>query len=139
MYLCVCVCKYICLCVYIYVCVCVCVCVYVYWAAPCLSCSMLDLPSSLRHAGPSVASHKLLVAARVIQFPNLGSNRVPLHCEIGVFATGLPGKSVGLHLIIMKTQSYIQMHIQRPHPPLRNNESQNIDIFLIITPIKTED
>ena len=51
-----------------------------------LSLSIWDLWSSLRHSGS-------LAAASGIYFPDQGLNLSPLHWELGVLATGPPGKS----------------------------------------------
>ena len=42
---------------------------------------------------------QVLVAACGIQFPDQGLNPSPLHWELGVLATGPPGKSLFLHFL----------------------------------------
>ena len=63
---------------------------FIYVAVPGLSCSMQNLPSSLRHVGSFLVACKLLVVACGIQFPAQGSNPGPLYWEGRVLATGQP-------------------------------------------------
>lgn len=58
----------------------------IYLAMPGLRCGMRDPPSSLRHGGS-------LAAACGNEFPDQGSSPGPLHWELGISATGSPGKS----------------------------------------------
>ena len=57
-----------------------------------LSCSTKDLPSSLMHVVSLMTACRLLVVSCGIEFPDQGSNLDPLHGELGVLATGPPGK-----------------------------------------------
>ena len=50
--------------------------------------------------GALVASCELLGAASGIWFPGQALNPGPLHWEHGVLASGPPGKSPGVHLIL---------------------------------------
>ena len=65
--------------------------VFIFLAAPDLSCVMRDF-SLLQHTGSLVSACELLVVAHGTLFPDQGSNLGPLPWELGVLATGPPGK-----------------------------------------------
>ena len=69
---------------------------FIYLAAPGLSCGMW---------GSLVAACKLLVVACGTLFPDQGLNPGPLRWECGVLATGPPGKSRSLILILISIYS----------------------------------
>ena len=85
-----------------------------YTVGACVSCLLFfgcagfslctrDLPSSLQHEGSLDATWKLLVVTCGIQLPDQGSNLHPLHWQYGVLATGAPGKSQDLVVLMSES------------------------------------
>ena len=59
------------------------------------------------HILENIWLYQVLVAAYGISFPDQGLNPAPLHWELRVLATGLPGKSLNTFLFIKKGRRLI--------------------------------